>query len=61
MPTALPFTGERKTGGNDAAGNLVSLVDYLVWMKSVKTPRPKWSKFDTKTSMSDNNGGMIKF
>lgn len=46
---------------NDAASNLVELVDYLAQIGAVKSPYPEWDKFDTKVSMSDNNGGVIRF
>lgn len=46
---------------NEAASNLVALVEYLSQMEQRQPVYPQWSKFDTSTTMSDNNGGVIKF
>lgn len=53
-----------KTSGddtNEVANNLVALVEYLSQMEQRQPVYPQWAKFDTATTMSDNNGGVIKF
>lgn len=61
MPDKITFTAPAKAFIDDGADNLVALVDYLQAMKSLESARPRWAKFDTRTTMSDNNGGLIKF
>ena len=51
----------QKSIPDNGADNLVALVDYLQRMRQAKPTRPKWAKFDTRTTMSDNNGGLINF
>jgi len=58
MPAGITYGGNTKSNG---AENLVTLVEYLDRMKCSKPTYPKWAKFDTATTMSDNNGGVIKF
>ena len=56
---------EGKSLGDDSndsgATNLVALVEYLVGMEHRKPVYPEWAKYDTATTMSDNNGGVVKF
>ncbi|MBQ2695507.1 hypothetical protein IJG04_02610 [Candidatus Saccharibacteria bacterium] len=46
---------------DSAASNLVALVEYLSQMEQRQPAYPQWAKFDTAATMSDNNGGVIKF
>ena len=41
----------------EAGDNLVELVHYLKWLRATPEPNPEWAKFNTATTMSDNNGG----
>lgn len=53
-----------KTSGDNvvrAADNIVALAEYLSQMEQRGPTYPQWAKFDTATTMSDNNGGCIKF
>ena len=61
MPKKITFTVPVKTFVDTGADNLVALVDCLQEMKRFESTRPRWAKFDTRTTMSDNNGGLIKF
>ena len=45
----------------EAGKNLISLAHYLKRMREVPDPNPEWKKFNTALTMSDNNGGLIKF
>lgn len=45
----------------EAGDTLVELVHYPRWLKTTPYPNPEWEKFDTATTMSDNNGGLIRF
>ena len=45
----------------EAGDNLVELVHYLKWLRATPEPNPEWAKFNTATTMSDNNGGLIRF
>ena len=45
----------------DPGSNLVELVDFLDEMERRQPTYPQWAKFDTATTMSDNNGGVIRF
>lgn len=46
---------------SDEGVNLVKLVHMLKRMRTSKPVYPKWAKFDSRDTMSDNNGGVIKF
>ncbi len=46
---------------DEAGSNLVDLVHYLKLLQHTPCPNPEWAKFDTATTMSDNNGNVIKF
>ena len=41
--------------------NIVELVEILTKIQNTKPTYPEWAKYDTATTMSDNNGGVIKF
>ena len=60
MPKSATFVGNNKNP-DDSAKNLMELVHYLDKMEHSKPVYPKWAKFDTARTMSDNNGGVIKF
>lgn len=57
MPAGITYGGNTNSNG---AENLVALVEYLGQMEHSSPTYPEWAKFDT-TTMSDNNGGVIKF
>jgi len=46
---------------NDSGCNIVELVKRLTEINSNTPTYPEWAKYDTATTMSDNNGGVIKF
>lgn len=46
---------------NDSGRNIVELIKLLTEINNTKPTYPEWTKFDTATTMSDNNGGAIKF
>ncbi|MBR2710098.1 hypothetical protein IKF02_00475 [Candidatus Saccharibacteria bacterium] len=46
---------------NDSGRNIVELVELLNKMQNSNPTYPEWAKYDTATTMSDNNGGVIKF
>lgn len=58
MPAGKSLGDNSKDSG---AANLVALVEYLSQMEQRQPVYPQWAKFDTATTMSDNNGGVIKF
>ena len=45
----------------DDGESMVELTCYLNRIKDLVSEYPKWAKYDTKTTMSDNRGGVIKF
>lgn len=58
----MPAGKSLGNNSNDSeAANLVALVEYLVEMEHRKPVYPEWAKYDTATTMSDNNGGFVKF
>lgn len=57
----MPASKTSRDSTNEAASNLVALVEFLSQMERRQPVYPQWAKFDTATTMSDNNGGAIKF
>lgn len=46
---------------NDGSEALVELVDYLYRLEHSAPLYPKWAKFDTADTMSDNRGDAVIF